>query len=211
MKKRSIWKKNAVFSIKLSNGLYALIQTFDESGKIAVLNHFQASDNFSDMLPSHVDVLFMCWVTKNIFRCEQINPVIGLKPWPCQSFPEQFISLSGSTDEIVFWQGTENERKIITFSGEQAKYISTSTPQKSGLCKITYEEIDNAAYPHTAHLEMDAVRAYPEFLERLKLCSEKKANFDPMKEIAFQRPLGTECIKYVDIIGGRVRLDEIGY
>lgn len=53
--------------------------------------------------------------------------------------------------------------------------------------------------------------AYPEFLERLKLCSEKKANFDPMKEIAFQRPLGPECITYVDIIGGRARLDEIGY
>jgi hypothetical protein len=209
MKKKSIWKKNSVFSIRLRNQSQALIQTLDELGKIAVFNLGRDYDLSNTSLRGE-DVFFMCWVTKAIFHSEQITLEPKIEPCLTLDFPKQMISIGGGNHEVTFWEGTADERTIITYCGDP-KYISTLITQKNGKNKMKYDEIHNSDYERTAHLEMDAVRAYPEFLERLNLCSEKKGNFDPMKEIVFQRSLGIECDIYLDIIGGRVPVAELGY
>jgi hypothetical protein len=209
MKKKSIWKKHSVFSIRLRNQSLALIQTLDELGKVAVFKLERDS-----ILPNSIlkkeDVLFMCWVTKAIFHSEQIVWESKMKACPDLTFPTQMISIAGGLGAATFWKGSAHERTILTYRGDP-KYISTSVVQKNGQQKIKHDEINNGDYERVRDLEMDAVRSYPEFFERLNLCSEKDENFDPLKEIVFQRNLGLECATYLDIIGGRVPIAELGY
>jgi hypothetical protein len=70
--------------------------------------------------------------------------------------------------------------------------------------------ISIADYDRYSDVELAHIRDYPEFNERLFLCSELECDFDPLKELVFDRSLDPICSNYVNIISGK-RLSECGY
>ena len=59
--------------------------------------------------------------------------------------------------------------------------------------------------------ELTNLYDYATFNERLLLCELFGRNVDPLREIAFNRPIPLEYRTYIDLIGGKTVLKELGY
>lgn len=199
------WKENKLFTIKLRNGKYVLLQMLAKKGKIIAFNVFSDTNMF-DVELSKKDVLFVTHVSfrsliKNCEVClvKDVSPLLGVEA------PVFKISSGHQTRIITLWKGTEHERELLVIGDgnnllvEKRELEELSTP------------ISLNDYEKYKEFEMNALRVFPEFNERLLLCYKLKKNIDPSKEIAFNRELDPICGTYIDIISGKVRLSELGY
>lgn len=61
------WAKNMVFSLKLRNNHFVLMQMMDK-GYLIVFNHFREIDEWNDLTLQESDILFKCYALKNFLK-----------------------------------------------------------------------------------------------------------------------------------------------
>lgn len=205
---RRTFKDGTVFSIRLRNGSFALLQKIRD-GRFAVFNLFRERDEWSSDDVSSDNVLFYCVITKSVLQRSDVRHHKHVKGAGELVYPDFTINLSGGHRHITLWEGTANERTFLMMgNGSYGVWRSVCL---EGKIKEDYTLITIKDYDRYRHLELSNLRVYPEFNERLYLCSIFKCNIDPLKEIAFDRPLDPQCRVYVDIISGKVPLSDLGY
>lgn len=184
-----------------------LLQTMENLAHVAIHKEFRTVDDWSDYEASPDTVLFYCSVIKNVFQNDRIRKCKEAKLAQGLSFPELRISPDG-TDRILLWGGTEHERSIVLYS-EPLSLVRLY--RAGGQWHDTTQPISLDDYHKYGNLELTTMRAYPELHERLALCADLGVNVDPLKEITFRRELPVSFWRYVDIIGGKVELSQLGY
>lgn len=208
--KRAIaWKVGRVFSIRLRNGHYALIQMLDARGEVAVFDMFRENDDWDGVKLSEGNVLFTGMVLRSVLKRSETRIHRDVVPVEGIEYETTRIHGGSGAREVVLWEGTPLERRFLTL-GAGPKGICRMR-EVNGVLREEFEPISNDDYARYEHLEMTALCDYPSFNERLYLCEYFGRNFDPGKEIAFDRPLDPECVTYVDIIAGKTLLKDLGY
>jgi len=208
-KRQMRWKKNQVFSLKLRNGSFVLIQMLPERGRIAVFNIFRDEDRWDDVTLMPSDVLFYCIIVRSILVRSVTNTATHVSGIEGLALPESGISIGLGFRQLTFWAGTDDERTFLMLG--QGLNSVRHIDRKGGKVSERYSPIPPGKYKNYVGLDLTNLRDYPEFNERLYLCCLKRKNFDPLKELAFNRPLGIECKVYVDIISGKTRISSFGY
>lgn len=181
-----------------------------EDCRVAVFDYFRQDDNWGNIKLDFEDVLFSCYVLKRDLKKHTIafhRDVIPVKGIPKI---EWRIITGGPSRSKTFWKGTDDERTLLV-DGDSSRLSLVRYYHVDGKGKEENKPINRQDYDQYKHLEVTSLRVYPEFSERLYLCSVYNTNFDPLKEIAFGRPLGLECRTYLDIISGKVLLKKLGY
>lgn len=207
--KRIVWRDGRVFSLKLRNNKYALLQMLSKNGQVAVFNCFRDKDEWDDVRLSSRDVLFACYIVKTVLQKSNCNFHKSVRTVDDIEFPELSINISGGFRKLNIWGGSEYERTLMTMgNGQYGLYRSY---RENGQIKEEYTPISLDDYDKYTELELTNLREYPEFNERLYLCSILERNIDPLKEIAFEHSLDLECRTYIDIISGNVPISQLGY
>lgn len=207
--KRIIWKEGQVFSIRLKNDKYVLAQMITKHGQIAVFKNFQDKDNWENIILNKNDILFCCFLARTDLK--RIAEVVHKKVEPILDLPkiDWTINSGGGSRMKTLWKGTPNEKTFILLG--EGKNVLHRSYRLDGEIKEETIPISNEEYDKYKHYEPSFLRGYPEFNERLYLCSIKGENFDPLKELIFDRELDLECSTYIDIISGKVPKNELGY
>ncbi len=207
--KRINWKEGKIFSLRLRNGKYSLMQMLERKGYVAVFDLFKDFDKWEDENINIDSILFICIIhSKGIFKHSEIKVHKNIAPVKNIEMPIYFINSGYGSRVIKLWVNTSQEREIILL-GEGKNLLKREVwdyPNNS-----TYESIQLSDYEKFHEYELENLRIYPEFNERLFLCSLLNKNYDPLKELAFDRKLPEECLIYADIIGGKVLLNNLGY
>jgi hypothetical protein len=206
---RSIWKPNTVFSVSLRNGTYCLVQTFESKTRLAIFNPFRDNDVWSDVELKPEAVFFYCSVYKNFFQNGHITRRSEITPCLNLEFPARMISIGCVARKVQLWQDTQHQREVVILGNSPNSICSTKL--NNGKIHLEYSEIERSEYNEYCSLEVTTLRSYPELNERLLLCSTLGKNYDPLKELAFDRPLCLECIDYIDLISGKRQISELGY
>jgi len=165
-------------------------------------------DNIKTTALNSDQILFYCHITSCVYKRSeiQIHPEIkGAADW---EFPDIAISGNGIR-KVTLWRGTAYEREI--FAPGDGYPCLRKLVRKNGNLVEELKKIDKSEYDLYKKYELTNLRGYPEFNERLNLCAKRGENYDPLKEIVFDRELDPEAITYVDIIGGKVKISEFGY
>jgi len=202
-------RKNAVYSLKLRCGKYALIQLLDNHG-IIIFNTFRDDENWTDADLSKDSVLIaVVLAKKSLKKCpltrQAVSPVLDY------DFPDTVIASSKFRyEDHVFWEGTEIEvlKKNLRLTGKLEVYRKYRVKGKSIEERRPLERCD---YDSVESLEMGALRLYPEFQERLNICAMLGKNYDPLKEIGFDRKLDPACVAYIEMMAGSVPITHYGY
>lgn len=209
VKRRIAWKAGRVFSIKLRNGHYALLQMLSTSGRVAVFDCFRKVDEWSGVRLTKRNALFTGVLLDDVLKRsvvavhKDVAPVEGVK------YSEVMISVGDEFRRVKVWEGTKDEREFLMMGeGNNAlcRYF-----RENGEPREEYIPIALNDYDKYKNLELTNLYGYPSFNERLYLCELFGRNVDPLKEIAFNRPLPREYRTYIDIIAGKTRLSELGY
>ena len=203
------WRDGRIFSLQLRDGRYGLLQMLGKNGQVAVFNHFRNNDDWNGVKLDSEDVLFVCYLIKNDLSRSKINFQKNLSAVKGLSIPDLTINISGGFRQLKLWEGSDEERSLMMMG--DGNYGLYRTFRQHGQIKEEYTPITIEDYEKYKHLELSNLRGYPEFNERLYLCSILNRNFDPLKELAFNRPLDIKCKTYVDIIAGKVPISELGY
>lgn len=207
------WVNGNVFSLRLRDGYYALFQMLQKEGGIAVFNHFRGDDCWDDVSLDSSSVLFIAFVLKAFFRRSTIRHVSNIVPvrdleYPPPETPK--ISPGTGWRSVTFWPGTPDERTVLVPRASRLSLVSYSrNEQDEPEEQIT--PIARSDYHKYSNLEMTTLSDYATLNERILLCRLLACNFNPLKEIAFDNPLPIECATYIDLIGGKVRLSDLGY
>lgn len=205
------WGKDKLVSLRLRNGKYVLMQMLERKSQMIVFNIFAEGNHFEKTELKKEDILFITHINARsilntgIYEAcivKNINPLNGI------TYPSTQIATAnaGPARRIKLWEGTSIETEIL-FTGDGNN--SLETRGEDGVYQ--YTPIQNEDYHLYMEYEINGLSIYPEFNERLYLCSELGFNIDPSKELAFNRELDPICKTYIDIIGGKVRLSELGY
>ena len=209
--KRINWKKDKLISIKLRNGKFALMQMLEGKGRIVVFNIFKEKNEWDGIVLTKDSILFFAFIiSKTIFPRSEISLQKNITPVEDLAFPKVRINTGSGNKKIKVWENTKDEREFI-IDGEGNNLLVETHDNTRPEDRYTYTPIDINDYEKYKHLELDNLRIYPEFNERLNICSEINENFDPLKELAFNQKLDLRCRTYIDIIGGQVLLSKLGY
>lgn len=204
------WKKNKVVSLQLRDGSVALLQMLESRGQVAVFNKFDINENCGNLQLEESMVLFYAWIAKDVLKRSVISEPKNVLPCGGLIYPNKFVDEGSGSRMVTFWPDESEERKIIVMGGDRLTVCCVGV-DSNGSYTENHTEIRPCDYEKYASIEVRGLRGYPEFNERLYLCSVKGCNYDPLKEIAFARELGKENLVYIDIIGGKVKLVDLGY
>jgi hypothetical protein len=206
--KRVPWREGRVFSVKLRNDWFVLLQMLS-SPNVAVFNEFRSEDDWDDIELDAGNVLFVCPVLKAFLKRSQLHFLTNIKAAHSIDIPAWKLNTRGPWENVTVWPGTPHERVVMALGGEGrvGLYRSFCEPGNVGdeYIPISITDYDLYLDIETAHL-----RNYPEFNERLFLCSELECNIDPLKELMFRRPLDLICRPYVGMMTGE-RIAKYGY
>ena len=206
MKTRSIARTNTVYSLKLRQGGYALLQTMSDTCRITVFNEFRNEPDWTGVQLSKSNVLFICSVTRSFFQNSLIEKLSCVTACKDLEMPSSAISLDGHRTVTLTMGSSKYE---IIAMGDKLSLCHTKW--KDGRPSLSYTNIKRDDFEKVKNLELTTLRAYPELNERLFLCRYLKSNVDPMKEIAFDRELPPQYETYVAIIGGLIPSKQFGY
>jgi len=202
------WKEGKIFSLELRNGKFVLLQLLKRKTEIAVFNFFNEDNKWHDNRLTKNDILFMTNLeTKRFFKKSKLTLQSNIQPLENYEFPTKRISIGIGNRKIKLWKNTEYEIELIVI-GEGNNLLSE---ENESTRFREYSPISTSEYTEYAEYEIEGLNIYPEFNERLLLCSAFGKNFDPMKEIAFNRDLDIKCNIYAKIISGKYKLDSLGY
>lgn len=203
------WKNNRIISIRLRNDHYVLVQMLQPNGAIAVFDIFKEEDKWDDVKLTKDTVLFTGFLVNNVLKRSTVNihtdvvPVDGLK------YPDLHIYIGSGFRDVTLWEGTKDERTFLMMGKGSNELREVYT--ENGLLQEKYTPISNNDYEKYSELELTNLCAYPTFNERLYLCETFGRNIDPLKELAFNRPLDKKCAVYIDIIAGKIPIAKLGY
>lgn len=208
---RVIQRADRVISLRLRDGRFALMQILNSYGQLAVFNVFRAVDQWDDIELTSQDVLFTCCVIKSFFRQSDLFVHKEVKPLKGISYPEVTLNSLPEYRRVRLWENTPEQRETLIDGGEGKLGLHRSFRTEEGAAGDEFVPINLSDYSKYMTVQTSRLRGYPELNERILLCAQKGKDFDPLRELMFDRPLDIDCAVYVDIIGGRVLLSELGY
>ena len=204
------WNKGQIFSIRLRDGSFALLQKLQEFGHVAIFDAFRTVDSWNDVKLEPSNVLFTCWLIKSVLNRSTISIHNRIETVRGVEESEFAIDPGEGFRKAVFWEGTEHEREIMVMG--TGGNLLRHREFKNGKIHETHTKLSLDEYETVKHFEMTHLRGYPEFNERLYLCALRGTNYDPLREIAFLRNgLDIDNLVYIDIIGGQVKVSDLGY
>lgn len=207
--RRITWKPNRLFSIKLRNGHYALLQMLSSKGQVAVFDCFQDTNDWSCAQLSSANVMFDGTMLDNVLGRSCVTLIEDVAPVEGLVYSKTRIHIGGGFRTVRLWEGTEDEREFLMMGEGKNKLCRYF--REDGQPREEYTPIALEEYDEYKNLELITLYAYPSFNERLYLCDVLGCNVDPLKEIAFCRTPDRECRTYVDIIAGKTPVSELGY
>ncbi|MDO5976588.1 hypothetical protein [Flavivirga jejuensis] len=203
------WKENQIVSIQLKDGNHALFQMLSIKGWIAVFNAFDFNDKWEGINLTEDSILFKNFIiSKTIFPKSKTVIHKNIEPVKNIVIPEIKINTGTESRKIKVWENTPKEDELIIIGGGN-NLLKIENPNDK--FNPEYRPIEIKDYDEVKQYELENLRIYPEFNERLWLCSRLKMNIDPLKELAFNRKLDPLCEDYIKIIGGKTKLEELGY
>lgn len=208
------WKNNTLVSLELRDGSFVLLQMLDENGWIAALNRYSELDDWDGVVLAQSDVLFITCVLRaflvrsTLRRVNGVDLIQGLK---APDGPTTKINTESGWREVTLWPGTEDEITVLAQGGKGRVGLHTTGRNSDGELVDEFRPIKPREYKKYERTETAHLSDYPTLNERLLLCKGKGWNFDPMRNLEFDWPLGRECSVYAQIISGRVRLSDLGY
>ena len=203
------WKENQIVSIQLKDGNHALFQMLSIKGWIAVFNVFDVNDKWEGINLTEDSILFKNFIiSKTIFPKSKTIIHKNIEPIKNIGIPEIKINTGASSRKIKVWENTPKEEELIIIGGGD-NLLKIENPKD--IFNLEYRPLSIKEYEEVKQYELENLRIYPEFNERLWLCSKLKMNIDPLKELAFNRELDPLCEDYIKIISGKTKLEELGY
>ncbi|GAA3621787.1 hypothetical protein GCM10022397_04450 [Flavivirga jejuensis] len=178
-------------------------------GWIAVFNAFDFNDKWEGINLTEDSILFKNFIiSKTIFPKSKTVIHKNIEPVKNIVIPEIKINTGTESRKIKVWENTPKEDELIIIGGGN-NLLKIENPNDK--FNPEYRPIEIKDYDEVKQYELENLRIYPEFNERLWLCSRLKMNIDPLKELAFNRKLDPLCEDYIKIIGGKTKLEELGY
>jgi len=179
------------------------------NGQVAVFDCFREEDTWDDYKPNQSDVLFTCILLKSVLKRSEVTDHGEVPPVKELEYCDTRISIGEGFRTLTLWKGTDDERTFLMMG--EGKNSVRKLLNINGKIEEEYTPIPVEEYDKVAHLELTNLCDYPTFNERLYLCEHYRRNIDPLKELAFNKPLDKECRVYIDIIAGKVPIRELGY
>ena len=207
--KKTPWKENKIFSVKLRNGHFSLLQMLKAKGEVIVFNIFKEKDDWDGVELTKEKVLFSCCLLDSVLKRSEIQVHKKINPYAGFKGLDKKIDITGGFREVTLWKNTKNEISFGMMGGGNNKIRELA--RENGEIKEKYTEIDIDEYQKYKNLELTNLCDYPSFNERLYLCEIFKSNIDPLKELAFDRSLDVRLHTYISIISGKIKLSELGY
>lgn len=205
------WKEDKVVSIALKDGVHVLAQ-MGPSPYLIIFNLFQENDKWDGITLEQDTVLFCHAVTRQFLKMSVISEKKDIAPLKNISFPKYWISENASSRKVKIWENTPDEMEFFTLGKGGASLIENDITvagfKETKVVEPSIEKDDKATIDK---YETTSVSVYPEFNERLFLCSQYKMNIDPAKDLLFNRELPLSYKRYFQIVSGQVPLSELGY
>lgn len=207
--RRIMWQENKIVSIKLRNGHYALMQMLAGKGEIAVFDCFSDRDEWNGVELTKRNVLFIGMMLRDVLARStvavhrEVNFVEGL------SYPTTRIDMGSGFRRVKLWAETEHEIEFLMMGNFDTALRKLH--QVNGHITEEYSTIALAEYDEYQGYELTNLYGYPSFNERIYLCELLGKNVDPLKELAFNRPIPLEYRTYIQIISGKTLLTTLGY
>lgn len=214
---RVIWKENKVLCIETRKGIFVLAQMIKEPFMI-FFNSFSKDSKFTERDLKNTPILFLHAVTRQFLKKSNIE-TLKIEPFENYEPPLLWIKENAGSRFVTVWEGTENERKFISFGENGARLVEKDILKNgkynhpSGLYDKSIKELNpkNVDINEIVNYELTSIEIYPNLNERLFLCHLKGKNVDPAKNILFNIDMPLHYKKYIDIVSGLVKLEELGY
>lgn len=202
------WRENKLISLKLRNGKYVLLQWLSSSTYVSVFNIYSNDDVWTDIILNEQDILFtVAFVSKSVLKNSTVREVTEIEPLKNVNIPQKWINVGEGFTKHDLWTGTEDEVSVlVTGEGNNLLVEWDNNPSEK-----SYKLLNIAEYEKVKNIELENLHIYPEFNERILLCSELNMNVNPLKDIAFSRKLSAEYKTYLKIISGKALLADLGY
>ena len=209
--KRILWKNGKICSLQLRDNTYVLFQML-EKDKIAVFNHFRSTDTWNDLTLTESDILFTANILKAVIQRSNISIHKNIKPIENLEYDFKAYRIFAGTSirSFVFWEGTSDEIKFNTWGGGDKMGIHQAYREGDEFIE-NFTPIKPSEYNKYKHLESAGSRNYPEFNERLYLCSKLNKNVDPHKEMLFDCPTPKLYKDYLSMKFNKDKQRELGY
>lgn len=209
------WKENSLVSIKIKDNCFILAQMLI-SPVLVFYKTYSETNIWENISLKDESVLFTCSVTRPFLTNTEIIEIKDVSPIPHPYIFHKIRTFSSGTREVVFQEGKCEEIKFIELGSKPGgclieKDISKAISDLPNGYPIIMDTIPIDDDDTINKYELDAVRIYPELNERLFLCHKFGSSVDPAKDIAFDRYLPIEYKKYIQIVSGSVKLNELGY
>ena len=107
------WKKDRLFTIKLRNGHYALLQMLEPKGQIAAFDSFQDVDDWSGVRLTADRVMFTGTLLRSVTNRSVIAIHKNVVPVSGLEYAEDRIDIGGGFRTVTLWEGTEDERSFL--------------------------------------------------------------------------------------------------
>ncbi|WP_158848303.1 hypothetical protein [Algibacter sp. L1A34] len=214
---RVIWKENKVLSIETRKGIFVLAQMI-KSPFLIFFNSFSEDNKFKESNLENTPILFLHAVTRQFLKKANIE-TLKIDPLENYEQPKLWIKENSGSRKVTVWAGTENEKNFISFGENGGKLIEKDILKDgkynhpSGIYDKSIKELmpKNVDISEISNYELTSIEIYPNLNERLYLCHLKGENIDPAKNILFNIGMPLEYKKYVDIVSGLVKLEDLGY
>jgi hypothetical protein len=198
---RIVWKEDDLISIETRTGIYVLAQMLYEP-YLFIYEEFGDEAVWKDIDLSTVPMLFCHAVTRQFLKNSNVTKQTfkGIKH---DNLPNRWISQNSEARKIRLWEGTPDEKEIIDL-GEGGMLIEKDIFQKGFQQTkdqiVVIPQISLNDQETIEKYELTNLGVYPEFNERLYLCYQLKKNVDPLKDLAFNRPIPLAYKRYIEII-----------
>ena len=205
------WKEQKVISIETRKGHFVLAQ-MGPSPYLSIFNLFSNDDSWDSIELKQQDVLFCHAITKQFLKKSTVREVKNVSPLQPVSYPEYWISEDPGSRKAVIWEGTPDEMTFITLGEGGASLIRNDiTIPGFKETPVVIPSIPPQDLATIYKYELTSIAVYPEFNERLFLCSFLRKKVDPSKELLFNQDLPLIYKQYFQIVSGQVPLETLGY
>jgi len=187
--KRVVMRKGTVLGIETLHDVWVLAQVVGRT-EIAFFDAFAKRCSFKQEDWDSAELLFVNSVTQQFLRNSKVHKM-DLSPKENIAVPDEWInrSLFGKFSRVVLWEGTSHERRLLVkYGGSLVRNVDDVLIERIRI--NDRKTIDNH--------ELSGLATFPYMNHRLYLCFKLKRNADPLKELAFRRPLPTEYQEVID-------------
>ena len=197
------WKSGQVISIETRDGVFVLAQ-MGPSPFLVIFSHFRDSDNdWGTVRLNQASVLFCRPVTRQFLRHSTIRVVTEVLPLTPVSYPNAWIDGGGESRRVTLWAGTSDELSffVIGKGGGRLVHNDITVPGFKEQ-PVIMESIPASDIATIEGHELTSIAVYPEFNERLYLCSRSGCNVDPDKELLFDQEMPLAYKRFFQIRAG---------